>query len=165
MKSRLFIYGMFFVSVLLITFSVSSVLAGGPVCPPMRAPVCGPPMPVCAPPPPPICAPLPCPQPVYCPPSYPPITCAPPPCPPPACPPPCPPPACRENPLAALVKGACTVVAKVAALPFKILDCLFAADSCPPNCYPGYRQVAMCAPPPCPPPVCGPGYAAVGYGM
>ncbi|HMK35519.1 MAG TPA: hypothetical protein VK463_10655, partial [Desulfomonilaceae bacterium] len=74
----------------------------------------------------------------------------------------------RENPLAMIVKGAVRLVVGVVALPFKVVDCLFADDCMPRSrCYP--PRVASCAPPcppPCMPPVCGPaGYPGMGYGM
>jgi hypothetical protein len=124
-------------SCLMLTLTVAQVSAGGPVCPPRGCP-------------PPMCAP--------------PMMCAPPVCPPPACAPPscgprpCPPPGCKENPLAAVVKGAVRLVAGAVALPFKMVDCLL-EEMCAPRCCPpgpGPCRVASACPPPCPPPACGP---------
>jgi hypothetical protein len=115
----------------ILAMTVAQVSAGGPVCPPRGCPppMCAPPM-MCAPP-----------------------LCPPPVCPPPACgPPPCPPRGCRENPVAAVVKGAVRLVAGVIALPFKAVDCLVEELCRPSDC----RMAAPCPPPVCPPPMCGP---------
>ena len=148
---------------LLATLLVCQASAGGPICAPPRClpPMCGP-QPCC---PPPVCGP--------------PAMCAPPVCAPPMCAPRpcCPPPrnACQDDPLSMIVKGTFRLVAGVAALPFKIVGCIFTKPCEKGRFYPLpqlCRPVAMCCPPPmcmppCPPPACGMGYCppGMGYGM
>ncbi len=122
---------------LILAMTAAQVFAGGPVCPPRGCP-------------PPVCAP--------------PMMCAPPACPPPVCAPPvcgpapCPPRACKENPVAAVVKGAVRLVTGAICLPFKMVDCLVEELCAPSDCgpRPGPCGVAACPPPVCPPPMCGP---------